>query len=679
MTTTISIPDSLRDLLEQERSQAISEIRRLTRCSPREAQELLGCLGNGVEAVVKYPDRVAALVGDPQPRWLSAFRGQRSLILRTLRRGNRLAVMRLLDEGAVMSPSEARQFALALTGQGHNWQRLEKLYASPPEDFWVQRPLPEPPQEPEISMLFPPQEFSPDLLLEWLGQGHYRTCVTWVRQSSGRPREECQALVDRLDELIFDDHPNPWESVTPQWPEMIAALAGMPNPTWLRQLGPQRREIFELLGERRVLKAAELIRQTLSCSSQEARRFLRQLGEDEVCWVKTETAFLMGKVFRKARVVAAISPPPPAPVVSAPVAVEVGPDPAPDSVDDLIETAPQPITSETLCGPGDEHLSLGVTQVRTMPWASSRDQETQNTRDDRQAHDAKRSRELDEEAQALKTSRAQDTEATRSEILLPAAGSQPPAASSIPVSAPTPLPLVAKPFTLDDTDQLVERLAQLGKACKEQDLVEAVRVFGELESAGFNRTWVSERYPSLLPFLPEEPWSRSLAQLGPLADSLSKVASGQVSAVQVAQDALRASQLGSIVGALERAWKTKKKDDLEKAVGLLQEHPHLAEEINKKVPWLAELMDLDKDGTSDIIEIATDPGAYFSDLLEARFPELQKRLGEARIQSIKEALPELMQAMKDRNMRGVMRQMSRLRLGPSDVKSLLGVLREMHR
>ena len=683
MTMAKDLPPQLQQLLDQDSSQSVAEVRRLARCTQREAQELVRWLPDGLEVVVTHPNLVAQLVGDPQPRWLAHFRPQRSLLLRTLRRGNRLEAMRLLTADGTLTQPQARQFAQALITQGEHWQLLEKLYANPPQDFWTRRPTPDAPPPTEFEMLFPPEQFDPELLLEWLARGHYRTCVMWVRQVSGCPREDCQGLVDRLDELLFDGNPVPWEIATRDWPQVVAALAGLPNPLWLDKLKPQREQLLELVETRKFLAAAELVSQTLSCPSLEARRFLRRLGNGEN-WDSSAKKVVLGKVFHKpatppslAQRAAAVAAPLKVAVVAQAPKVEVR--------EELIQTAPVVAAGEVLCGPDSDgdHLNLGVSQLRVMPWDTVRTQETAQTEKDRQAFEVQRTRELAAESKTMESARRQESAQTRSDTHLPTAGALSAAAMVSAAVAPpmdgiTAPPLAAK-FSLDDSDQLIDRLTRLGKACSNKDMAEATKIYAELEGAGFNRGWVGGRYPALLPFLPEDPWSQRLPQVGHVADNLSKILNGQITPAQVAQNALKSSQLDGIVGALETAWKSKKKADLEKAVALLNQHPHLADEINQRVPWLADLMDIDKDGTSDVMAAVHDPVAFFSDLLVKRFPELRQRLGDARIESIKEALPELMQTMKERNMRGVMRVMSRLRLGPSDVKLLLSLLREMHR
>jgi hypothetical protein len=683
MTTAVALPPVLQDLLALEPAQAVAEVRRLTRCKPKEAEELVRWLPDGLEVVITYPNLVAQLVGDPQPRWLAHFRPQRSLLLRVLRRGNRLEAMRLLTADGTLNSPQARQFAQALTLQGEHWQLLERLYANPPADFWHRRPLPDAPPANEFEMLFPPEKFDPNLLLDWLARGHYRTGVMWVRQVSGCPREACLALVNRLEELVFDGDPNPWVAVTRDWPDVVSALAGLPNPLWLSALQEKRQELVELLERRKLLAAAELVCQTLACPSLEARRFLRRLGNGEN-WDSTQKVVALGKVFAARPAPKAVTPPP-----LPPPALKAAPPPprAPVVEPDLIEAAPPRVSSETLCGPDSDgdHLQMGVSSLRAMPWDTVRAEESRQTSSDRRAFETERSRELEQESKNLQNSRQQESEATRSDTQLPAAGALGVAGAAVAASKVKPPSWAVSPpppppsFRLDDSDQVFDRLTRLGQACARKDLTEAQRLFAELEGAGFNRSWVGDRYPALIPFLPEEPWSQRIPQLGRLAEPLSKIVQGQTTPAQFAEQALRATQLESIVGALETAWKSKKKSDLEHAVGVLQQHPHLAEEINQRVPWLADLMDMDKDGTPDVVEAIHDPVAFFTQVLQTRFPELQQRLGEARVESIKQALPELIQTMKDRNMRGVMRVMSRLRLGPSDVKSLLSLLREMHR
>ncbi|MBT9585645.1 hypothetical protein IV102_20055 [bacterium] len=672
MTIATDLPPELQQLLDQDSSQSVAEVRRLARCTQREAQELVRWLPDGLEVVVTHPNLVAQLVGDPQPRWLAHFRPQRSLLLRTLRRGNRLEAMRLLTADGTLTQPQARQFAQALVTQGEHWQLLEKLYANPPQDFWTRRPTPQAPPPPEFEMLFPPEQFDPDLLLEWLARGHYRTCVMWVRQVSGCPRDDCKGLVDRLDELVFDGNPIPWEIATRDWPQVVAALAGLPNPLWLDRLKPQREQLLELVETRKCLAAAQLVSQTLSCPSLEARRFLRRLGNGDN-WDSTEKNIVLGRVFHKP------ASPPSQPAATAPPPVKLAvlaQAPKVEAKEELIQTAPVVVASEVLCGPDTDgdHLNLGVSQLRVMPWDTVRTQENAQTEKDRQAFEVQRTRELVAESKNLETARRQESAQTRSDTHLPTAG----ALSAAALVSAAVAPPMAK-FSLNDSDQLLDRLTRLGKACSNKDMAEATKIYAELEGAGFNRGWVGGRYPALLPFLPEDPWSQRLPQVGHVADNLSKILSGQITPAQVAQNALKSSQLDGIVGALETAWKSKKKADLEKAVALLNQHPHLADEINQRVPWLADLMDMDKDGTSDVMAAVHDPVVFFSDLLLKRFPELQQRLGAERIESIKEALPELLQTMKERNMRGVMRVMSRLRLGPSDVKTLLSLLREMHR
>jgi hypothetical protein len=253
----------------------------------------------------------------------------------------------------------------------------------------------------------------------------------------------------------------------------------------------------------------------------------------------------------------------------------------------------------------------------------------------------------------------------------------PPSATEkkVEVQGPPPEP----PFTLDDRVGLLERLARLGEQVASGDMAAAEDTFDELHGAGFNRAWVVSQYPALERWVPDEPWKDDLRPLGQFSGTLSDVVSGRVHPEQLlkeaAEKALRQANLDQIVTALERAWKSKKRADLEAAVGLLKQHPELADEINQRVPWLSDLMDLDNDGTADILEVAQDPGQYFADLVRSRHPEILQRLGEAKVAKIQEAIPELLEATRQRNMRSVMRIMSRLRLGPSDVKTLLGLIK----
>ena len=73
MQTALKMPQVLQDLLAMDASAGASEIRRQTRCTPKEAREVHEALREGVWAVLQFPDLVAQLLGDPPPRYLRKF------------------------------------------------------------------------------------------------------------------------------------------------------------------------------------------------------------------------------------------------------------------------------------------------------------------------------------------------------------------------------------------------------------------------------------------------------------------------------------------------------------------------------------------------------------------------------------------------------------------------------
>jgi len=626
MVTAQYLPEPFQELLDLvergELGSALSQLRRQVGCTSMQARQFLDALPTGLDCVSKFPDIAAALLGDPQPSLLRQFHHSRPLLLREIRRRRRLNVLRILTEDGQVSASDARRFMQALEVQGHNWLELEQVYGRVPDDFWQVRPQPEPFEAQSMALVLQPEEFDPELLLSWLRQGLYRDGVLWVRRLTGAARETCQQLIDRLEELAFDEHPDPWSVVTGEYPEMVAGLAGLPNPNWLRKLAPKKGQLLEWVGSQRSQAATELVVAELGCSNQEARRFLRSLHEPDI-WERALKRFDSGKVFEA---------PPPAPepepvveAVAAPVVVAAAPvalaapvllqGPAGD--DKVLEELLAPLEEEP-----EEVVEPVAKARRAMPW---------------------------------------DLPAT-------------PTPAVVVKAEPKPKP---QPLSLNDTDEVFERLLRFREALAKDDMVAAQDILLELELAGFNRNWVAQRHPVLVPWLPDEPWSEQLPEVAEFAENLEKVMRGEVSPADLAAQALHKANLEEIVGALESAWKTKKKEDFVAAAALLNEHPQLAQEVNERLPWLADMMDLDQDGTADIIEAASDPGQYFTELLNNKFPDLRQRLGEARIARIKEVLPDLLEATRQRNMRGVMSVMSRLKLGPSDIKALLGVLKAM--
>jgi hypothetical protein len=648
-STPVQMPPVLQQLLDLHAagntSEACGLIRRQTHCSPQVAQKVLAGLAAGDLDVVKtHGDTVALLLEEPAPSLLSRFEPQRPALLRLVRRGRRLEALSLVRQDGTVGLFEARAFCDALRGHGRHWEQIAEDYALPGRKFW-QRPLPEHPPEAESSgMVAAPDVFDPQLLLRWLSQGQYRPGVLWVRRLTAAPREECQRLVDRLEELLFDEHPDPWSLVALEKPAMVAALAQLPNPEWLKRLALRRGELLDLLAANRNLAAIELVSNHLGCSSVEARRFLRFLDEGKA-WDSTLQRF--GRQFQWPRPVVATSAPASqsAPVLQVLPRVEApatAPSPAPQPVNP--QPTPAPASAHTeLFGPCpvEGGVASAVHALGAMPWDSAQDaQSTAST--------------------GVPWDSAQDARAT-------ASGNSAPA------------PAVKRQLNLEDTDQLVDHLARFADACKRKDMGEAQRLFAELETAGFNSRWVAGRFPAVKPMLPPEPWSDDLPALGRAVEVVQGILQGTVDPIKLAREhaakALQAANLDKIVGALETAWKSKNKADLEIAVGLVREHPELEKEINQRVPWLTDLLDMDHDGTSDVLEMATHPGEYFADLIKSKHPELLTRLGDARLKKIQDVLPELLQALKDRNMRGVMRTMTRLRLGPSDVKSVLSVLK----
>lgn len=669
MLTAHKMPPVLQDLLEMDESAAQGEIRRQTRCTPKEAREVYQALvENAVWAVLQYPDLMAQLVGDPPPRYLRKFSAQRPALLRQLRRGQRLDFLREVMADGELSQFQARDFLSGLERQGENWERLEKLYADVADDFWSKRPAGKVPEGIDSEMVFPPETFDPNLMLDWLRRNHSRTCVRWVRQLSGAKREDCQEMVDRLEELVFDGHPDPWRLVSRQWPSVVAPLAGMPNPDWLENLEDRRVELIDLVLNRRSAAATQLVVDTVECTSIEARRFLRLVGDGSI-WDRTLKVFLNGQVFEKPKAKVPAKAPPPAPKAPEPPRpVAVQPPPPPPPLPPILE--PIALAAVVTAPPEFKGPAPSVS-----PWAAEREREKLEAEarreKDRQAAEKARQAEQQQTEAARAREAAQTQSSRQSES---AAQRSTGSLAAPPTAAPGPQKL-----DINDLDQVLDRLTRLGEACAAKNTSEALFLLDELEAAGFNRDYVAGRFPALLPWLPDDPWSNHLDQLGKFAPSLSKLLKGEATPAQFAEQLVRSTDLNEVVSTLEKAWKTKSKADMEAAMALLKKHPHMTEEINKRVPWLSDLMDLDQDGTPDVLEAYDDPGAYFGDIMRTRFPDLQARLGETRIQKIKEILPELLESMKERNMRGVMRVMSRLRLGPSDVKALLGALKHMHK
>ena len=645
--------------------------------------------------MLQFPNLVAQLLGDPSPRYLRKFAAQRPELLRKVRRGQRLDVLRQLMEDGELNQFQARDFVAGLERQGEHWERLEKLYADPGDDFWQKRPQPKEPEGFAFEMVFAPETFDPELFLEWLRKGHHRDGVRWLRQLSGASRQDCQDLVDRLEEAIFDAHPDPWRLASRLYPGVVAPLAGLPNPDWLEMLDAQRGDLLDQLSNQRSAMATQLVAETIGCTPIEARRFLRLLG-DGSNWESTMATFTKGSVFPKAKAKVEIKALPPKPKAPEPVkAVKAVEAPAP-----VIEAAAAIVAAAVPEFTG----AAPVTEL--SPWAAEREKERQAAeaarqaeRDaaelarqkEREAADQRRHQEM-EAADRARHAEHEKIEAARQRELSETQKARQQEGQSVEAArrkeapaAPTP----AKKLDLNDMDQVYDRLTRLGEACQNKNSLEALFILEELEQAGINRDYVAARFPAMIPWLPDDPWTDHLEPLAVFAPILGKLLKGEVNAVDLAKQWVSGSatvrkvvntgELEQVVGALEKAWKSKSRADLEAAMGLLKQNPHLAEEINQRVPWLADLMDMDKDGTPDIIEAYDDPAAYFGDLMRSKFPDLEARLGATRIEKIKEILPELLQTMKERNMRGVMRVLSRLRLGPSDVKALLGALRHMHR
>ncbi|MBN9414086.1 MAG: hypothetical protein J0I12_01550 [Candidatus Eremiobacteraeota bacterium] len=669
MPTAQKMPQVLQDLLLTD----ASEIRRRTRCSLKEAREVQEALREGVWAVLQFPDLVAQLLGDPQPRYLRKFAAQRTELLRKVRRGQRLDVLRDLTEDGQLNQFQARDFMSGLALQGENWDRLEKLYSDPGDDFWEKRPQPKEAEGLNIELVFAPEQFDPQLLLEWLRKGHHREAVRWVRQLSGASRQDCQSLVDRLEEAVFDNHPDPWRLASRLYPGVVAPLAGLPSPDWLEILEKQRGELLDMLLNQRAGAAAQLVAESIPCTHIEARRFLRLLGDGDT-WDRTLETFKLGQVFPKTKPKAL----PPKPRAAKPVAVVA---PAPEPPAPVLEAA-----AAIVAAAAPEFTGAAPNSSGLSPWAAQREQErlaaeaareqerqqaAQARQKEREESDLKRHNEMEtsdrarhEEHERIVSSRQQEQKAVDDSRLLEATS-----------------PAAPQKLDLNDLDQVMDRLTRLGEAVQAKNTLEAMFILEELEQAGLNRDYVAARFPAMIPWLPDAPWSAQLDKIGVFAPFLGKLMKGEVDATELAKQWISGSggEVDKIVGSLEKAWKTKSKADTEAALDLLKQNPHVAEEINRRVPWLSDLMDLDHDGTPDIVEAYEDPAAYFGDLMRTRFPELETRLGETRIQKIKEILPELLETMKERNMRGVMRVLSRLRLGPSDVKALLGALKHMHR
>ncbi len=690
MQTALKMPQVLQDLLAMDASAGASEIRRQTRCTPKEAREVHEALREGVWAVLQFPDLVAQLLGDPPPRYLRKFAAQRPELWRKVRRGQRLDVLRQLMEDGELNQFQARDFLASLERQGEHWERLEKLYSDPGDDFWQKRPQPKEPEGFATEMVFAPEAFDPELFLEWLRKGHYRDGVRWLRQLSGASRQDCQELVDRLEEAVFDAHPDPWRLASRLYPSVVAPLAGLPNPDWLEILEGQRDELLDKLLNQRSGAATQLVAESVGCSPIEARRFLRLLG-DGSNWDSTLVTFTKGSVFPKVKAKVEIKALPPKPKAPAPPKAVEPPAPVVAAAAAIVAAAVPEFT--------------GAAPARELsPWAAEREKERQAAeaarqaereaaelarQKEREAADLRRHTEL-EAADRARHAEQEKIEAARQRELaeIQKSRQQEEQTNLAPAAAPAPPP-APKKLDLNDMDQVYDRLTRLGEACQNKNSLEAMFILEELEQAGLNRDYVAARFPAMIPWLPDDPWTEHLEPLAVFAPILGKLLKGEanaadlakqwVSGSQAVQKVINPGELEQVVGALEKAWKSKSKADLEAALSLLKQNPHLAEEINRRVPWLGDLMDMDRDGTPDLIEAYEDPAAYFGDLMRNRFPDLEARLGATRIEKIKEILPELLQTMKERNMRGVMRVLSRLRLGPSDVKALLGALRHMHR
>ena len=329
-----------------DESSAQGDIRRQTRCTPKEAREVHQALvENEVWAVLQFPDLMAQLVGDPPPRYLNKFSDQRPALLRKLRRGQRLDFLREVMADGELSQFQARDFLNGLERQGHNWERLKKLYGNVEDDFWSKRPDGKESEGIDSEMVFPPDQFDATLLLDWLRRNHSRTCVRWVRQLSGAKREDCQDMIDRLEELVYDDHPDPWRVVSRLWPSVVAPLAGMPNPDWLENLEERREELLDLVLNHRSAAATQLVVDTVDCTSIEARRFLRLVG-DGSSWGKTLKVFLSGQVFDKAKAKVEPKALPPKPKAPEPPPVSVAAQPPAPAFLPIVEpVAVAPVTA----------------------------------------------------------------------------------------------------------------------------------------------------------------------------------------------------------------------------------------------------------------------------------------------------------------------------------------------
>ncbi|MCW5869686.1 MAG: hypothetical protein KIS61_20695, partial [Candidatus Eremiobacteraeota bacterium] len=374
-------------------------------------------------------------------------------------------------------------------------------------------------------MVFAPETFDPELVLEWLRKGEHRAAVRWLRQLSGASRQDCQDLVDRLEEAVFDHHPDPWRLASRLWPGVVAPLAGLPNPDWLEILEPQRADLLDKLLHQRSGAAIQLVAETIPCSPIEARRFLRLLNNGEK-WDSTLETFTLGQIFPKPKP----KPAPPKVLPPQPKAPEIKVE-APEPPAAVLEAA------AAIVAAAPEFTGAAPTP---SPWAEEREKERQAAAAARQKEreEAERARQNEREksdrqrhAELEATDRARHQEQEKLEAARQPKLNLPPAATVTPVAAP-PVP---QKLDLNDTDQVIDRLTRLGEACAAQNSLEAMFILEELEQAGLNRDYVAARFPAMLPWLPDDPWSDQLEKVGVFAPILGKLLKGEVNAVELAR------------------------------------------------------------------------------------------------------------------------------------------------
>lgn len=682
MTRLPDIIQELLDLRSVEVGQAVSLVRRSSHCSVEDARELVRLLP-AVEAVARFPDAVACLLGEPQPSLLAGMKPHREDLLRLVRRGRRLDAIRLVTETTGAGSFEARRFCDALCRFAAAWTQLAAQYARPVASFWA-RPLPEPPAEREMSVTMTPDVLDPELLLTYLRQGEVRAATLWVRRLSGWPREECQELVDRLDDMVHAGVGDPWGRLAQNSPDRVAELAGLPNPFWLARLEGVRSELLGLNTGGRKGQAAELVAATVGCSVVEARRFLGRLGDGSP-WDSTRELFRPDTV--KPVVPAAVAAPatataaagsdgaraalppklaepaqktvPAAPAASSAPAASAPPKPPKESTPKRPAALPVQAVSEDSPAP----LQLTERQESPPPAAASKSLLTK----------------LPAKAPDAGRAAAAAVAAVASPLLRPGMPTlTPPAAFSVSssrvpesggfwsVGGHEEPPALLR---IDDLEAVAGRLGALAEACSARDTARARALFGELEQAGFNRSWIQKQAPALLPFLPPEPWSEQLDHLGEAAGMASAFIKGDLSAGELASRAAGSLHLEKAAASFRQAVE---KRDLT-ALGQAAEEAGAGEQV----AWLNDVMDQDDDGVNDLVEIRQDPVAYFKDLVQKRHPELLVRLGDEKIARIQTELPELVKALKARNMRNVMKTMGRLKLGPGDIKTVINILKTL--